>query len=118
MSDCIFCRIVKKEIPAKIIYEDDLVLAFEDIHPQAPVHLLAIPKVHIESLAHSTAEHQSLLGHLMVKIPEIARLKDLNKGFRTIVNTGSIAGQEVHHIHAHILGNSMSLPRMMGSIHS
>ncbi|MES2205768.1 MAG: histidine triad nucleotide-binding protein [Pseudomonadota bacterium] len=118
MSDCIFCRIVKKEIPANIIYEDDFVLAFEDIHPQAPVHLLAIPKPHIESLAHSKSEHQSLLGHLMVKIPEIARLKDLNNGFRTIFNTGTIGGQEVYHIHAHILGSSTSLPRMMSSIHS
>ncbi len=117
MNDCVFCRIVKKEIPAKIVYEDDLLVAFEDIHPQAPVHLLIIPKTHIESLAHSKIEHQSLLGHLMVKIPEIACLKGLNEGFRTIFNTGRIGGQEVDHIHAHILGNQTPLPRMMSSIH-
>lgn len=113
MNQCIFCRIVKKEIPATIIYEDDHILAFEDIHPQAAVHLLVIPKLHLDSFADVTAEHSSLLGHMMIKIPEIAKQQELHNGFRTIINTGRVGGQEVYHIHAHILGGSLPLPRMI-----
>ncbi|GGY51206.1 histidine triad nucleotide-binding protein [Bacterioplanes sanyensis] len=103
MSDCLFCKIVAGEIPARITYEDELLLAFHDIAPKADTHLLVIPKQHIENLNDLSADDAELMSHLMLKLPVIARQQQLN-GFRTIANTGKDSGQEVFHMHFHILG--------------
>lgn len=104
MSDCIFCKIVNKNIPAAVVYEDDQMLCFKDINPAAPVHLLLIPKEHFDSLAHAQAHHEALLGKMMLKVPQIAREHSLSEGFKTQINTGKAGGQEVFHLHIHILG--------------
>lgn len=104
MTDCIFCKIVRKEIPADVVYEDNEMLCFKDINPSAPVHLLLIPKNHLESLAQAGQEHAELLGKMMVKVPEIARMHGLHSGFKTQINTGKGGGQEVFHLHLHIMG--------------
>ncbi|NPA51708.1 MAG: histidine triad nucleotide-binding protein [Aquificae bacterium] len=105
MEDCIFCKIVKKEIPADIVYEDDLIIAFEDINPQAKVHTLIIPKEHIPNNLYLEGRHKTLIGHLILKANEIAKMKNIAQtGFRLIVNNGKDAGQEVFHIHWHLLG--------------
>lgn len=104
MSDCIFCRIAKGEIPSRKIYEDNDIFAFHDINPQRPVHFLVIPKQHLASLDEATPEHQELLGKMLVKASELARRVGLTNGFRTLINTGRIGGQEVFHLHIHILG--------------
>lgn len=112
MTTCVFCRISKKEIPAKIIFEDDDCLAFEDIHPKAPVHLLVIPKRHIESLNDMGADDETLLGHLVFIAKELALERGIEKtGYRTVINTGPNAGQSVFHIHLHLLaGRPMLWP--------
>ena len=112
MELCIFCKIIKKEMPAKIVAEDELSLAFEDINPQAPVHILIIPKKHYSSLIDIPEEERSLLGHLIIKAREIAKEKGLEKtGYRLVLNTGKDAGQAVFHIHLHLLGGrEMSWP--------
>jgi len=104
VSDCIFCRIAKGEIPSRKIYEDNDIFAFHDINPQRPVHFLVIPKRHLASLDEATPEHQELLGKMLVKASELARSVGLTNGFRTLINTGRIGGQEVFHLHIHILG--------------
>ncbi|HEY3433175.1 MAG TPA: histidine triad nucleotide-binding protein [Rhodocyclaceae bacterium] len=104
MSDCIFCRIAQGEIPSRKIYEDKDIFAFHDINPQRPVHFLIIPKQHIASLNEATPENQELLGKMLVKAGELARSQGLTEGFRTLINTGRIGGQEVYHLHIHILG--------------
>ncbi|MDO4225995.1 MULTISPECIES: histidine triad nucleotide-binding protein [Neisseria] len=104
MTDCIFCKIAAKEIPASVVYEDGEMLCFKDINPAAPVHLLLIPKVHFDSLAHAQPEHEALLGRMMMKVPQIAEAAGLTNGFKTQVNTGKGGGQEVFHLHIHILG--------------
>ena len=104
MSDCIFCRIAQGEIPSRKIYEDNDIFAFHDINPQRPVHFLVIPKQHLASLDEATPEHQELLGKMLVKASELARSVGLTNGFRTLINTGRIGGQEVFHLHIHILG--------------
>lgn len=104
MSDCIFCKIVDKQIPASVVYEDENMLCFKDINPAAPVHLLLIPKVHFDSLAHAQPEHETLLGKMMLKVPQIAHDAGLKNGFKTQINTGRGGGQEVFHLHIHILG--------------
>lgn len=103
-SDCLFCKIVAGTIPANRVYEDDLCLAFPDINPQAPTHLLIIPKRHISSQASCVAENSALLGHLMMTAAEIARDQNLDRGYRVVVNTGEDGGQTVHHLHLHLLG--------------
>ena len=100
----IFGKIIRREIPADIVYEDDLALAFRDINPQAPVHFLVIPKEHIESLDAVTPDHQSLMGHLMVVIQKVAADAGLGSGYRVVTNIGSDGGQTVPHIHFHVLG--------------
>lgn len=100
----IFSKIIQKEIPAKIVFEDDLCLAFHDIAPQAPVHILVVPKKEIVSLAHASAQDQALLGHLMVKTSEIAKEQGLQNGYRVAINIGKDGGQTVDHLHIHILG--------------
>ena len=102
---CVFCKIVKGELPAKVVYEDDLIMAFHDINPQRKVHVLVIPKKHIASLNELTEEDKEVMGHLMVKIPEIAQKMGIAQdGYRVIVNTGKHGGQEVYHIHFPLLG--------------
>ncbi|HID79358.1 MAG TPA: histidine triad nucleotide-binding protein [Aquifex aeolicus] len=102
---CVFCKIVNKEIPAKVVYEDDLIMAFHDINPQRKVHVLVIPKKHIPSVNDITPEDKKILGHLWVKIPEIVKILGIDRdGYRIIVNTGKDGGQEIYHIHYHILG--------------
>ncbi|NYF78851.1 histidine triad nucleotide-binding protein [Granulicella arctica] len=104
MSDCLFCKIVAGGIPAKRLYEDELCLAFADISPQAPVHVLVIPKEHVASMAHTTAEHAGLLGHLAAAAARIALEQGLEKGYRIVINTGEDGGQTVDHLHLHVLG--------------
>jgi len=104
MSDCIFCKIVNKEIPANVVYEDDQILCFHDITPQAPVHVLLIPKKRIPSMDDVQEEDKGLMGHIMVKIKEIARILDLQNGYRVVNNCGEDGMQTVDHIHFHILG--------------
>lgn len=104
MTDCIFCKIAGGQIPAAIVYEDGEMLCFKDINPAAPVHLLLVPKVHFDSLAHAGAEHEALLGRMMMKVPQIAVEAGLANGFKTQINTGKGGGQEVFHLHIHILG--------------
>jgi histidine triad (HIT) family protein len=111
MTNCLFCKIVSGEIPSKRIYEDDEVIAFNDIHPIAPVHFLIVPRLHIESLANCDTElHESLLGKMMILAPKLAAQQGL-KGFRTMINTGADGGQEIFHIHLHVFGGGSSLPK-------
>ncbi len=104
MSDCLFCKIIAGDIPSSKVYEDEQIFVFKDINPKAAVHLLVIPKVHIQSLDHLNEEHQSLIAYMMLRLPELARSQGLEDGFRTIINTGPGGGQEVGHLHIHILG--------------
>lgn len=110
-ADCIFCKIVNGSIPAKKIYEDDDVIAFNDINPSARVHFLIVPKLHIESLASCEDEHQVLLGEMLLLAPKIAKEQGLT-GFKTLINTGKDGGQEVFHIHMHVLGGGDKLPKI------
>ena len=104
MSDTIFSKIISREIPADIVYEDEECLAFKDINPQAPMHILIIPKKPITRLADAAADDQQMLGHLMLKASEIAEQQGYGDAFRLVVNNGSGAGQAVFHLHLHILG--------------
>ncbi|GBE02057.1 HIT-like protein [bacterium BMS3Abin08] len=110
--DCLFCKIVKGEIPAKVIYEDEKVLVFEDINPQAPVHTLVIPKKHISTLLEITGEDNELIGYLFQVANRIARDKGIaDRGFRLVINCNREAGQTVFHVHLHLLGGrTMSWP--------
>ena len=104
-QDCIFCKIVTKQIPATVVYEDEQMMAFSDIHPVAPVHIVVIPKKHIASLIDTAKEDEALLGHIMSKIPDLATEAGLAEdGFRVVVNTREMGGQTVSHLHWHILG--------------
>ena len=103
-ADCLFCKIAAKEIPSKVVYEDDDVFAFEDIGPQAPTHVLIIPRKHFASLGEATPEDQAVLGKLQLVAAELARKLKLANGYRTVVNTGEGAGQSVFHLHLHLLG--------------
>lgn len=105
MSECLFCRIVNGEIPCKKAYEDETTLAFFDINPQAPVHILVIPKTHISSLNALTEEHGELFSHLVFVAKKLAAEHAIaENGYRIVVNTGDNGGQTVHHLHVHILG--------------
>jgi histidine triad (HIT) family protein len=104
VPDCIFCKIVNGEIPCRKLYEDDHLLAFHDIQPQRPTHFLVIPKQHLASLYVAGPEHEALLGRMLAQVGKLAREAGLGDGFRTIINTGRIGGQEVYHLHLHILG--------------
>jgi histidine triad (HIT) family protein len=101
---CLFCKIVAGEIPSKPVFEDELSYAFADLHPQAPVHVLIVPRRHIASTAEAEATHSDLLGHLLWAAAEIARDKGLGKGYRLVINTGEEGGQTVDHLHVHLLG--------------
>lgn len=105
MSDCIFCKIVDKKLPSKILYEDDKVIAFEDINPQAPVHCLVIPKKHIPTLLDIKDEDEGLISHMIKISNKVAKEKEIaERGFRIVTNCNSESGQTVYHIHFHILG--------------
>ena len=104
MSNCLFCRIVAGEIPSTKVYEDDSVLAFRDIAPQAPTHILVIPKTHIGSVAEISSENSNIVAHIFEVIPQIAKAEGLDQGYRVVSNCGEDAGQTVHHLHFHILG--------------
>ena len=104
MNDCIFCKIAGGTIPSDLVYEDELVIVFRDIYPKAPVHLLMVPRQHVESLNDLTPAHDGLMAHMLRTLPEVARRAGLIDGYRTIINTGRGGGQEVPHLHMHILG--------------
>lgn len=104
MSDCIFCKIIRGEIPSKKVYEDDDAYAFHDINPVAPVHLLLIPKLHIHSLADADESHTVMLGKLLLLASKLARQHGLDSGFKTTIHTGRDGGQVVFHLHLHIIG--------------
>lgn len=110
--DCIFCKIIKKEIPAKVVYEDDQILAFDDINPQAPVHTLIIPKKHIPYTSDIEEGDEALVGHIIRVGAEVAKQKGIDQsGYRAVLNCRADAGQEVFHIHLHVLGGrKMSWP--------
>jgi histidine triad (HIT) family protein len=115
MSDdnCIFCMIGRGELPSSKIYEDDVMLAFNDIHPVAPVHFMVIPKVHIASFAEVRPEHAEIFGRIMTRIPEMAMKQGLTDGWRTIINTGRVGRQDVYHIHIHVIGGPTPLGPMI-----
>ncbi len=105
MEDCIFCKIINKKIPASIVFEDEKMIAFNDINPQAPIHILLIPREHFASLNDIPEEKKNILSHLLLKARQIAQEKGIaEKGYRIVLNTGKDSGQEVFHIHLHLLG--------------
>jgi histidine triad (HIT) family protein len=111
LDNCIFCKIAAKQIPSKLVYEDDDIVAFHDINPSAPVHFLIIPKQHVATLANCGEEHAALLGKIMLLAPKLAAelgcgyIEQENQGgFKTLINTGPNGGQEVYHLHVHVLG--------------
>jgi histidine triad (HIT) family protein len=104
MSDTIFGKIIRKEIPADIVYEDDLVLAFKDISPQAPVHILVIPKKPLAQISDAESEDHALMGHLLLTAKRVAQQAGLENGYRLVINNGHDGGQTVYHLHLHILG--------------
>jgi len=107
---CLFCKIVAKKIPAKAVYEDEEFFAFHDINPWAPVHFLLIPKIHIPSMAQIGSEHAAMMGRMMALVPQLALQEGCNPypqgGYRLMVNTGAEGGQEVHHLHLHVMGGA------------
>jgi histidine triad (HIT) family protein len=109
---CLFCRIASGELPSRKAYEDDEVVAFHDINPAAPVHLLLVPKLHVESLLTAAPEHEALLGKLMALAPRLAREQGCDSGFRVVINNGPDGGQEVFHLHIHILGGPRPWKRL------
>ena len=102
--DCIFCKIAAGEIPSTKVYEDEKILAFRDIAPMAPTHILVIPKAHIGSVAEVTADNADIVAHIFTVIPKVAEAEGLTNGYRVVSNCGADAGQTVHHLHFHILG--------------
>ena len=112
MSDCLFCKIMRSEIPCRKVYEDEEFFAFHDINPVAPVHFMLIPKLHLDSLAQIEPAHAALLGKMLLLVPQLAQAQGLDKGFRTVINTGKGGGQEVFHLHIHIIGGG-NIPPMV-----
>ena len=107
MSDCLFCKIIAGTIPSTKVYEDETVFAFRDIAPQAPTHILVIPKAHLSSVNDVTAENSAVVAHIFDVIPQIAKAEGLEGGYRVVSNCGADAGQTVHHLHFHILGGKV-----------
>jgi histidine triad (HIT) family protein len=112
MTDCIFCRIAAGQIPSRKAYEDDDLLVFHDINPAAPVHLLMIPKVHTDNLMTAGEQHAALLGKMMLLAPRLAREQGASDGFRIVINNGPDGGQEVYHLHVHVLGGPRPWKRL------
>ena len=104
MADCLFCKIIRGEIPTKKVYEDDRIFAFDDINPQAPTHVLIIPKKHITGLKEANPEDAEIIGYTQLAAAHIARQRGIEKGYRTVYNVGPGAGQSVFHLHLHLLG--------------
>ena len=104
MKDCIFCKIINGEIPSRKVYEDDKILVFHDINPAAPVHVICVPKIHIDSLNEINNDNIEYVTHILEKIPELAKSLGTYEGYRTIINTGADGGQTVNHLHVHIIG--------------
>lgn len=114
MDNCIFCKIASKQIHAGVVYEDEEFLAFKDIHPAAPVHVLIIPKLHVDTLSTAAPEHQAMLGKMLALVPKLARELgcapvrhsdgSVTGGYKTLINTGPDGGQEVYHLHIHLIG--------------
>jgi len=104
MRDCLFCKIMAGEIPSDKVYEDDKVYVFKDIYPKADVHLLMIPRKHVDSLNEIDESFDEVMAHMMRLLPKLAKEQGLNDGFRTIINTGPAGGQEVFHLHLHLMG--------------
>ena len=113
MDNCIFCKIARGEIPSKKVYEDEEILGFHDINPQAPVHFMLMPKKHIASLADATLDDASVLGRILALSGQLAREQGSPDGYRTIINTGRIGRQDVMHLHVHVIGGSEPLGRML-----
>jgi len=112
-SNCIFCKIVRGEVPSRKVYEDADVLAFHDIQPQAPVHFMLIPKKHIATLYDATADDAGALGTILTLAGRLAREQGADDGFRTIINTGRVGRQDVRHVHVHVLGGPDTLGPML-----
>ncbi|MDO8701971.1 MAG: histidine triad nucleotide-binding protein [Undibacterium sp.] len=116
MDNCIFCKIISRQIPADVVYEDEELLAFKDIHPAAPVHFLIIPKLHLATLADAQPAHAALLGRMLEMAPRLAQEQGcgvhnnsdggLSGGYKTLINTGPDGGQEVYHLHMHVIGGA------------
>jgi len=104
LRDCIFCSIISRELPSKKVFEDEFIYAFYDKNPQAPIHILIVPKKHLNSLNDCNENDKFILGHMLVKAKEIAEEQGLKNGYRIVINTGSNAGQTVFHLHIHLLG--------------
>lgn len=116
MSDnCLFCKIARGDIPCRKVYEDDEVLVFHDINPVAPVHFLMVPKIHVASLVEADASHQALLGKMMLLAPKLASELGLEQGFRVVINNGRGGGQEVFHLHVHVIGGGHIPPMVKRS---
>jgi histidine triad (HIT) family protein len=113
MENCIFCKIARGDIPSRKVYEDEEIIAFHDINPQAPVHFLIIPKQHIVSLYEADESHRPVLGKMLAVAGRLAREQGASEGFRSIINTGRVGGQEVYHLHMHVFGGSEPLGRML-----
>jgi histidine triad (HIT) family protein len=110
---CVFCKIVRGEIPSRKIYEDADIFAFHDIHPLAPVHFMIIPKEHVDSLADCELRHHAVLGKILGMAPRLAREQGSTDGFRVIINTGRVGRQEVYHLHVHVIGGPEALGPML-----
>ncbi len=102
--NCLFCKIVAGQIPSRKVFEDDDLFAFHDIHPWAPVHFLMVPKLHIATLSDVTPEHERVLGKMLVLAPKLVAELGVSNGFRCVINTGNDGGQEVYHLHMHVMG--------------
>ena len=112
MSDCLFCKIIAGSIPSAKVYEDETILAFRDIAPQAPTHVLVVPKAHIADCDDVSAENSAVVAHIFEVIPQIAKAEGLVNGYRVVSNCGEDAGQTVQHLHFHILGGKVMGPKM------
>lgn len=111
--DCVFCKIIAGDIPSKTVYEDDLVRVIDDVNPQAPVHMLVLPKKHIESVAQAAQEDQALLGHMLLVAAKAAQMRGVaESGYRLIINTGRDGAQSVLHLHLHVLGGKPMTEQM------
>jgi histidine triad (HIT) family protein len=111
-TDCIFCRIIRGEIPGRRVYEDDDLIVLHDIHPAAPVHLLMVPREHFANLDAAEARHERLLGKMQLLAPRLAREQGATNGYRVVTNNGPDGGQEVYHLHVHVLGGPRPWKRL------